>query len=375
MTQASLSINQEADELVVEVSGRWTISTIGEIDAKLRALTTSSARMVRFNMSGLDHLDTAGAWMIERTRSDFDKAGAQVELESSNAAYMALIDTVAKSAGPLAQPPKSANIIVRELQKIGENVVGFWVEFIDLLGFAGMVISVIVRGIFQPRRLRMTSIVYHLEEVGFNAIPIVCLISFLIGVVLAYQGADQLRKFGAEVFTIDLIAVSVLREIALLLTAIVVAGRSGSAFTAQIGAMKVNEEIDAMRTLGLDPAELLVAPRVIALVIALPALGFIADMMGLLGGAVMSWVVLDISPALFVERLQQGTDVWNFLVGAIKAPCFAVIIAMIGCYEGFKVGGSAASVGQYTTKAVVKSIFMVIIVDAIFSIFFSTIGI
>ena len=213
-----------------------------------------------------------------------------------------------------------------------------------------------------------------MEQSGLNAIPIVALISFLIGVVLAYQGSIQLTQFGAEVFVIDLVAISVLRELGILLTAIIVAGRSGSAYTAQIGAMRINEEVDAMRTLGLDPMQVLVVPRLIALVITLPLLGFIADIMGLLGGAVMANIELGISPGVFLERLEHAFAPWSFGVGLIKAPVFASIIALPGCFIGMKVSGSAESIGLYTTRAVVHAIFAVIVMDAIFSIFFAYIG-
>jgi phospholipid/cholesterol/gamma-HCH transport system permease protein len=227
----------------------------------------------------------------------------------------------------------------------------------------------------HPSRLRLTSLVHHCQEVGLNAVPIVTLMSFLIGVVLAFQGAAQLRQFGAEVFVVDLIAISVLRELGILLTAIIVAGRSGSAFTAAIGSMKMREEVDALRTIGLDPVAILVLPRVLALILMLPALGLIADMAGLLGGAVMSWIDLGVSPAVFQNRLTSNTDVWHFAVGMIKAPFFALIIGIIGCFEGLKVGGDAESLGRLTSTSVVLSIFMVIVVDAMFSIFFAIVGV
>ena len=214
-----------------------------------------------------------------------------------------------------------------------------------------------------------------MEQSGLNALPIVGLISFLVGVVLAYQGADQLARFGAQIFTVNLVAVGVLREMGILLTAIIVAGRSGSAFTAQIGTMKVNEEIDALQTIGLDPMDVLVMPRLIGLVLVLPLLTFYADIMGLLGGAVMATVVLDISFFQFARQLNDAVDLWAFWVGVIKAPLFAFIIAMVGCYEGLKVSRSAESVGRQTTRAVVESIFLVIVLDALLSIFFSFIGI
>jgi len=228
-----------------------------------------------------------------------------------------------------------------------------------------------VRVVLRPSRIRFVPLLVHIEHVGLNALPIVGLLSFLIGVVLAFQGADQLKQFGAEIFTVNLVGVSVLREMGILLTAIIVAGRSGSAFTAQIGTMQVNEEIDAMRAMGLDPIEVLVLPRVLALVIALPLLAMFANLMGLAGGAVMSVIALDISVVQFVERLKSVVPIWAFWVGMIKAPVFGLLIALVGCREGLKVGGSADSVGRQTTKSVVVSIFMVMVADAIFSIFFS----
>jgi len=226
----------------------------------------------------------------------------------------------------------------------------------------------------RPRRWRVTSLVYHMQEAGLNAAPIVALMAFLIGVVLAFQGSAQLRQFGAEVFVVDLIAISVLRELGILLTAIIVAGRSASAFTAAIGSMKLSEEIDAMKTLGLDPIEVLVLPRMLALLIMLPILGLVADLMGLVGGAMMSWIELGISPGMFRARL-EATDVWHFLVGAIKAPFFAVIIGITGGYCGMQVESSAESLGRMTSKSVVIAIFVVIIVDALFSIFFAELGV
>jgi phospholipid/cholesterol/gamma-HCH transport system permease protein len=211
----------------------------------------------------------------------------------------------------------------------------------------------------------------QMEETGLNAMPIVGLLSFLIGVVMAYQGADQLRRFGAEIYTVNLLGIAILRELGVLLTAIIIAGRSGSAFTAQIGTMQVNQEIDALRTLGLEPVEVLVLPRIFGLVFTLPLLVFYADAMGLLGGALMSWAELGIPLPRFLEQLRGAITEWTLWVGVIKAPFFALIIAMIGCYEGFNVTGSAESVGRLTTQSVVESIFVVIVADAAFSILFS----
>ena len=210
-----------------------------------------------------------------------------------------------------------------------------------------------------------------MEQTGLDAMPIVGLLSFLIGVVFAYQGADQLRRFGAEIYTVNLLGIAILRELGVLLAAIIIAGRSGSAFTAQIGTMQVNQEIDALRTLGLDPVEVLVLPRIFGLALTLPLLVFYADALGLLGGCLMSWASLGISIPRFLEQLRGAITEWTLWVGIIKAPFFAVIIAMIGCYEGFNVTGSADSVGRLTTQSVVESIFLVIVADAAFSILFS----
>ncbi|MDH3663453.1 MAG: ABC transporter permease, partial [Alphaproteobacteria bacterium] len=235
--------------------------------------------------------------------------------------------------------------------------------------------STLVRNILHPTRFRLTSLTHHLEQTCLNALPIVGLIAFLIGVVMAYQGADQLKRFGAEIFTVDLVGVSVLREIGILLTAIVVAGRSGSAFTAEIGAMAVNQEIDALRAIGLDVVEVLVLPRMLALMIALPLLAFFADILGLFGGGLMAWLVLGISPGQFLTQLESAIEPATFWVGIIKAPVFAFLIALVGCYQGLLVSCSADSVGRHTTKSVVIGIFLVIVFDALFSILFSTLGV
>jgi phospholipid/cholesterol/gamma-HCH transport system permease protein len=246
---------------------------------------------------------------------------------------------------------------------------------LSLLGFFGLVSEALWRTLRRPSRLRWTSFVSHMEQTGVDALPIVGLLAFLIGVVFAYQGADQLRRFGAEIYTVNLLGISILRELGVLITAILVAGRSGSAFAAQIGTMKVNEEIDAIRTLGLDPIEVLVLPRLFAVVITLPLLTFYANVMGLLGGAIMSYFALDISFVTFLRQLKWFLPGGSFWVGLVKAPFFAGVIATCGCYEGLRAARSAESVGQLTTTAVVEGIFLVIVVDAAFSIVFSVLGV
>jgi phospholipid/cholesterol/gamma-HCH transport system permease protein len=231
------------------------------------------------------------------------------------------------------------------------------------------------RVLVRPGRLRLTALVYHMDHTGLRCLPILGLLSFMIGVVLAYQGAEQLRRLGAEIYVVNLLGLSILREIGILITAIIVAGRSGSAFTAQIGTMKVNQEIDALRTLGLDPMELLVVPRILALMLVMPLLTFYANMVALSGGAVMSYLLLDINFYQFVTQMRIPIDFWDATVAMIKAPVFALVIGMVGCYEGLLVSGSAESVGLRTTRSVVESIFLVIVLNAFFSVLFSTIHI
>jgi phospholipid/cholesterol/gamma-HCH transport system permease protein len=258
---------------------------------------------------------------------------------------------------------------------VGAAVVGLWGGLVAFAGVLGLFLVRLAQSLVQPRQFRLTALVHHCEAVGVQAVPIVALMAFLIGVVLAFQGSAQLRQFGAEVFVVDLIAVSILRELGILLTAIIVAGRTASSFTAAIGSMKMREEIDAMRTLGIDPGHVLVVPRVLALVLMLPLLGLIADLAGLFGGALMSWIELGISPAMFLTRLAEGANAGHAFVGLVKAPVFAVLIGVIGCQAGLAVGKTAESLGRMTSTAVVAAIFAVILADAMFSIFFQRIGI
>ena len=371
---ATLEWSEHAEMVEVKATGDWVIARLAPLEAKLRRLLDAGGGDLHFDLTDLGRLDTAGAWLIHRTLKALEKSGRQVRLQNASDDHAALIARVAANDKPHPAEPERSNAFVHVVAEIGETVLDALRETRDLLGFFGLTVATFGRAVRQPARVRLTSLVYHLEQVGLNAVPIVALISFLIGIVLAYQGATQLRQFGAEIFTVELVAISVLREIGILLTAIIVAGRSGSAFTAQIGSMKLHEEVDAMRALALDPMEMLVLPRVLALIIALPMLGFISAMMGLAGGAAMCWVSLAISPGLYIERLYEGVALSHFLVGIVKAPFFALMIGLIGCFEGLKVESSAESVGRLTTKSVVESIFMVIVVDAFFSIYFAVLG-
>ena len=240
-----------------------------------------------------------------------------------------------------------------------------------MLAFLGENAIVLLRSVARPGRIRWRAVAYNLQMTGFEALPITGLLSFLMGIVIAYQGAEQLRQFGANIYVADLVGLSMVRELSPMLTAIIVAGRSGSAYAAQIGTMKVTEEIDALRTIGVVPLELLVLPKVLALIVALPLLTVYTDVMGVLGGMIMARAQLDVSFGAFFDRLDEAVSLTSFLVGVGKAPVFAVIIALVGCYQGFQVGGSADSVGRQTTLSVVQSIFLVIVIDALFSIVFS----
>src|SRR6266567_1055469 len=299
-------------------------------------------------------------------------AGWAVAVENLAPVFEPLLRQVSESCErrpiDLHPPPRRfGDLVVR----IGRVTIAQVTRGAELLGFLGLVCIAALRILRHPSRLRLTALVSHMEQTGVDALPVVGLLSFLVGIVFAFQGADQLRQFGAEIYTVNLLGIAILRELGVLLTAIIIAGRSGSAFTAQIGTMQVNQEIDALRTLGLDPVEVLVLPRVFGLVVTLPLLVFYADAMGLLGGALMSWSTLGISLPRFLEQLRGAITEWTVWVGVIKAPFFALIISMIGCYEGFNVTGSAESVGRLTTQSVVESIFVVIVADAAFSILFS----
>ena len=373
MDATTIEIERAEDGTVVRPAGRLVLAALAAADGKLAEVT--GAGPVVIDLGQTQALDTGGAWLLLSLKDRLEAEGATVEFRHATEEQTALIRTVERSRPAERGSDAPPGGIVGWIADIGRRVSAGALLFVELLSFFGLVLTRLAGTLVRPWRLRLTSLVYHCQEVGLNAVPIVSLMAFLIGLVLAFQGAMQLRQFGAEIFVVDLLAISVLRELGILLTAIIVAGRSGSAFTASIGSMKMREEIDAMGTLGLDWAEVLVLPRVIALVIMLPILGFIADVAGLVGGALMAWADLGISPALFIARLWEFTDVWHFAIGMIKAPFFALIIGVIGCFMGMKVGGSAESVGQRTTASVVAAIFTVIVADAIFSIFFAEMGV
>jgi phospholipid/cholesterol/gamma-HCH transport system permease protein len=370
---ATLVASEESGALIMRAEGSWLVTTAAELDRRLRSLDLPTGRRVTLDLAGIDRLDTAGAWLLLRTEHALSARGNNVALANVRNSFAPLLDQLeARRAGePLPHPIPPHHTLIGFVARIGEITVMLGHSVYAMLGFGGLVAATFANSLLHPKRLRVVPTLVQMEQTGVNAMPIVGLLSFLIGVVMAYQGADQLRRFGAEIYTVNLLGIAILRELGVLLSAIIIAGRSGSAFTAQIGTMQVNQEIDALQTLGLDPVEVLVLPRVLGLVLTLPLLVFYADVMGLIGGFLMSWAVLGIPLPAFLDQLRGAITEWTLWVGVIKAPFFAWIIAMVGCFEGFNVSGSAESVGRLTTQSVVESIFVVIVADAAFSILFS----
>ncbi len=374
MNAPILKLDQQDGVQVLRLTGRLVMEHL-EVAQTLFTQTKTSGQTLRVDLEGLEALDTSGAWLIATLKARLEAEGIRVELIDGSSNRVALVDTVQAALPADEGVENGPRGLLPWIASVGASTAGVGASVTSLLSFIGEVLSRFLYGVVRPRRWRTAALVSQMQDTGFNAIPIVILMSFLIGIVLSFQGASQLRQFGAEVFVVDLIAISILRELGILLTAIIVAGRSGSAFTASIGSMKVREELDAMRTLGLDPIEVLVLPRAIALVIMLPILGFIANISGLFGGALMSWAELGVSPSMFLTRLQENTDIWHLAIGMIKAPFFAAIIAIVSCWQAMQVQGSADSVGRRTTTSVVQAIFLVIVADAVFSIFFSELGV
>ena len=373
--RARLRMESKPRLLRLVAEGAWTTKDAAMLDAQLRTLQLGGATDAEIDGSGLERIDSAGAWLLVRTKRDWEAKGKRVAPIKLPAVYDTLLHSVEHEHKAPPVVIHNRHTMAAFTERVGRATIHGLQQGMGILGYLGRVTVETTEAIYHPRgNLRVAALVHQVEETGLNALPIVGLLAFLIGIVLAYQGADQLKRFGAEVFTINLLGVGLLRELGGLVTAIIVAGRSGSAFTAQIGTMRVNEEIDAMQTIGINTVDALVLPRVIGLVIALPFLTLYADLMGLLGGAVMCYFDLGITIPVFMRQLHDAISVNTFVVGMIKAPVFAMIIGMVGCYEGLQVERNAASVGKLTTRSVVESIFLVIVLDAGFSILFSIVG-
>lgn len=373
-TVADYELKARGDTLVVYPVGDWTIQQAGHLDGRLASdVAALNYRHVEYDMDGLDDLDMAGAYLLARAiRYGITQAESWTVL-SKQAGHETLMR--AATSAVLGQEPPRRRQWYDAFARIGQATIRFWDELVETLAFIGHFFVVLARVLANPKKLRWRAIISLIERVGYDAAPIVMVLSFFIGAVIAYMGANLLASFGASVFMVDLVGFSVLRELAVIITAILLAGRSDSAFTASIGAMKMRQEIDAMTVMGLDTYEVLVIPRAIACLVAMPILTFLAMMSGLAGGLIVAWTTADISPILFFSRLRDAVGVENLWVGLSKTPFFAIIIAVIGCRQGLAVTGSVESLGQRTTTAVVQAIFAVIFVNAAFAIFFYQMGI
>jgi phospholipid/cholesterol/gamma-HCH transport system permease protein len=364
---ADLTSEQDATgATLLRFSGSMSIAHIAVLDRKLVAITGPVSAI---DISAVHRIDTVGAWLVYRTARDQNAA-----ITGATSDAQRLIDEVRGSDNGASIKPADTNPILRILTELGSAMVETLSGMVKFIGFVGQVILGLLTVIIHPSRLRVNAIIQRFEMVGVRALAIVGLMSFLIGIVIAQQGAVQLRQFGAEVFTVNLIGRLTFRELGVLMTAIMIAGRSGSAFAAQLGTMKITEEIDAMRTIGVSPIEALVIPRVLATVLMMPLLAFYSCIIAVIGGGLLCWAVLEIPPATYVDRLRDVTPLTDFYVGMIKAPVFGAIIAIAGCFQGLQVENNAEEVGLKTTAAVVQAIFLVIVLDAFFAVFFSSIG-
>jgi phospholipid/cholesterol/gamma-HCH transport system permease protein len=347
-------------------SGALTLARIGDLPARLEALGQPPKKI---DLTPIERMDTVGAWLIHRLARDHD-----ISVEGANEEEAHLLEQVAAADKPLKIRPDTRGPLTRVLEQIGGAVFISLRTLLGLVGFFGAVLVTLGQLILHPRRWRPNAVVRQFEVVGVEALGIIGLMSFLIGVVIAQQGAIQLRQFGAEVFTINLVGRLTFRELGVLMTAIMVAGRSGSAFAAQIGTMRITEEVDAMRTIGVAPMEALIMPRVAAAVLCMPLLSVYAALIALIGGGLFCWFSLDIPPITFVTRIHEVVPLTDYLQTLIKAPVFGMLIAICGCYQGMQVEGNAEAVGLRTTAAVVQAIFLVIVLDAFFAVFFAKVN-
>ncbi|HKX77047.1 MAG TPA: MlaE family lipid ABC transporter permease subunit [Novosphingobium sp.] len=348
------------------LTGPLRVYSLGDLDRRLDGMAQGIARL---DLSGVTDIDTSGAWVARRFA---DKHGAEIVGESEQARR--LIRTIGSIEGSDAEPEAEAGFVERTTGELGDIVVGAGHSFVSALGFVGATIAAFGAVIRHPGRFRVKPLIHHMQYIGVNSLLIIGLMSFLIGIVIAQQGAVQLAQFGAEIYTINLTGRLALRELGILMTAIMVAGRSGSAFAAQIGTMKLTEEIDAMRTIGVSPMEALVIPRVLATMLMMPLLGFYSAVLAIIGGAFISNFALDIPFFTFLSRIQEVVPITDVWIGVIKAPVFALIVAVAGCYQGMQVKSNAEEVGLRTTQSVVTAIFTVIVLDAFFAIFFTEVG-
>ncbi len=365
-----------AEHVLLAAAGPWTAANADRLEQLVQeaAGVRAGALRITVDMAEVDELDTVGAWLLERLSRSPDVAGKEARFTGVKLRYRGLIDDMHRISGQPAASPKDPATPLAALDALGRATAGLVADVADFLRMLGELGVAIGRILLHPRRFRLTSAVYHLFRVGWQAVPIMVLITFLIGGIIAQQGFFHFRKFGADAYVVDMVAILVVREIGVLIVSIMSAGRSGSAYTAELGSMKMREEIDALRTMGFDPVEVLILPRIAALVCALPILAFLGSMAALYGAGLVAWLYGGMSPAVFLARLKEAVSVTHFEVGMIKAPFMALAIGVVACSEGLKVKGSAESLGLQTTTSVVKAIFLVIVLDGLFAIFFASIG-
>jgi phospholipid/cholesterol/gamma-HCH transport system permease protein len=359
----------------VSASGSWTAAHAASLERKIEAIKAqaSGSGSLEIDVGGIRELDTFGAWLLERLVRDLIGKGFDARLVGVSERFRGLLDQI-HECGRKKPTPTKRNRILLELERLGQATLEFLRDLVRLADMLGALGAAAARTLARPQTFRLASAVHQLDRVGWQALPIIFLITLLIGGIIAQQGFFHFRKFGASDYVVDLVGILILREIGVLIVTIMVAGRSGSSYTAELGSMKMREEIDALRTMGLDPVEVLMLPRVLALICALPILAFLGSMSALYGGGLVAWFYGGMSPEIYIARLKEAISVTHFEVGMIKAPFMALVIGLVACSEGLQVQGSAESLGLKTTASVVKSIFLVIVLDGFFAIFFASIG-
>jgi phospholipid/cholesterol/gamma-HCH transport system permease protein len=368
------TFERAGDELRVVLAGRWTADQAPAVETHVAEILgqAEGERRVILDLAAVDRLDTLGAWVLDRSRHDLGEKGLAADFVNARTEHRILLNEVAYR-GFQKQTVASRSYLVDFFADVGKGVVGAGRDFWGGVGFLGEFIGAFWRVMLNPARFRGSALIHQLELIAFRGVPIIALISFLVGCIVAQQGIFQLQTFGATPFVVNLVGILILRELGVLLTSIMVAGRSGSAFTAEIGSMKMREEIDALRVMGLDPIEVLIVPRIMALVIGLPILTFLSSMSAMFGALLVSWFYGGISPDVFLSRLKGAIELNTFFVGLIKAPFMALVIGLVASMEGLAVKGSAESLGSQVTASVVKAIFMVIVLDGLFAMFFAAI--
>ena len=372
----SLTATMSGERLDLAVTGAWTSERATELEKIVddTGRRYETARLIDIDLGRLERLDTFGAWLIERLNRAFTARGSTTRMVGLSDSDRGLIEEVRLVNRRTDEQTRQPNQIAAALDNVGRAVAEIGSSLVLLAHMLGAMTFAVLATAAHPSRIRLTSMVYHLERVGLRAVPIVLLSTFLIGAILAQQGIFHFRTFGADVYVVDMVGILVLREVGVLIVCVMVAGRSGSAYTAELGSMKMREEIDALRTMGVDPVEVLVLPRIVALVIAVPLLTFLGSIAALYGAGLVCWLYDGMPPDVFLARLREAISVTTFSVGMIKAPFMALMIGLVACVEGFEVQGSAASLGSKTTSSVVKSIFLVIVLDGFFAMFFAAIG-